>query len=179
MLHLFRAPLGVGGNTARPLRCILTSQLSAAAAAPAAATATAAAAAAAPENLMLESCAAASCPNPRCLHCLPLGAARYLSSSSSSSNSSSSSSSSSSSKWHASLGRRSRSRDYDPPLRSEFAAAERRERMLRSPSTTGGWSVSWTPYKPPERAAAAPAAAAAAGAAAAAAAKDPENRLGL
>ncbi|CDJ67771.1 hypothetical protein, conserved [Eimeria necatrix] len=100
---------------------------------------------------------------------LPFGlfsaASRCLSSSSSSS---SNSSSSSSSRPHL-FGRRTRSRSYDPPLSAEFAAEERRQRMARSPSTTGGWSPSWTPYKPP----AAAAAAAGTAAAAAAAANDP------
>ncbi|KAL8440261.1 hypothetical protein Efla_004957 [Eimeria flavescens] len=83
----------------------------------------------------------------------------------SSSSDSSSSSNYSSSSTQQPVGRRSRARSYDPPLTAEYAEAERRERMPRSPQTTGGWSVSWAPYKPPNPAAAANTSAAAAAAA--------------
>ncbi|KAL8450322.1 hypothetical protein Emed_002580 [Eimeria media] len=66
----------------------------------------------------------------------------------SSSSSSSRRSSSSSSSRQQPVGRRIRSRSYDPPLASDFAEADRLERMPRSSQTTGGWNVSWSPFKP-------------------------------
>ncbi|CDJ59244.1 hypothetical protein, conserved [Eimeria maxima] len=174
MVLCARAPQGVACKAANLVRCILASYLPATAssgssrpeatATPAAATPSVGA-----ERVMLTFFVGAAptthVHQHRYHQCLPRAAARHLSSSSKnvSNNSSTSSGNSSSNHWQPPFGRRSRSRDYDPPLRAEFAASERRERMLRSPATTGGWSPSWTPYKPPDRAAAGAAPTAAAG----------------
>ncbi|CDJ43423.1 hypothetical protein, conserved [Eimeria tenella] len=146
-------------------RAAAAAATAAAAAAPAAAGAAAAASPAAAAGGLVPVFPASSGPFASRL---PFGLFSAASRSLSSSSSSSSNSSSSSRRPHL-FGRRARSRSYDPPLSAEFAAEERRQRMARSPSTTGGWSPSWTPYKPP----AAAAAAAAGTAAAAAAANDP------
>ncbi|XP_026190558.1 uncharacterized protein LOC34619829 [Cyclospora cayetanensis] len=78
-------------------------------------------------------------------------AARSSSSSSNSTAISSSSSSSSSSSRQPPLGRRARRSSYDPPLSAEFAAEERKERMVRSSDVTGGWVPAWTPFRPPSK----------------------------
>ncbi|KAL8275471.1 hypothetical protein Esti_000603 [Eimeria stiedai] len=74
--------------------------------------------------------------------------------------SSSSSSSSGSSSRQQPVRRRIRSRSYDPPLASDFAEADRLERMPRASQTTGSWTVSWAPFKPSVAAATAAGAAA-------------------